>query len=451
MVDDVLLGYAAPVPRYTSYPTATQFSEAVNVDTYRAWLGELAPDLDLSLYFHVPFCAALCWFCGCQTSVVNRTEPVAAYADLLLAELTRVRSAIQGPRRVTHVHWGGGTPTIMEPADLLRLMERVRREFSVAPDAEVAIEVDPRVLTAAMAKTLGDLGFTRASLGVQDIDPTVQRAVNRVQPLTTTIAAAAMLREQGVQALSVDLMVGLPHQTTQGVRRTVDAVLAAVAPTRVSVFAYAHVPWLKRHQLRIDESALPDSASRLAQARATADALTGAGFVAVGLDHFARPDDPLARAVKAGHLHRNFQGYTTDGAGALIGMGASAISALPQGYAQNHRDVPGYRHALNTGSLAAIRGIAVSTADRVRHEIIEKLMCLLSVDIDDVATRWGLAPYEFDAELASLAPMRDRGLIDVEGRRVRVREPGRFVVRTVCAAFDQYLGAPKGGRHAPGI
>ena len=302
------------MPRYTSYPTAPHFTEAVGASTYARWLAAVSPEASLSLYLHVPFCRSLCWFCGCQTAVVNRPEPVAAYARLLVDKIAMVARAIGGKRRVARIHWGGGTPTLVGAGDMRAIMEAVHDAFEVMPDVDMAVEIDPRQFSSGLAETLAALGINRASLGVQDIDPDVQQAIGRNQPLAATVAAAEALRANGVQRLAVDLIVGLPRQTVDGVRRTVEEVDDAVSPSRVAVFSYAHVPWMKPHQRLIDDAALPDARGRLGLARAAADALTDRGLAAIGFDHFARPDDALAAAAASGRLRRNFQGYTDDAA-----------------------------------------------------------------------------------------------------------------------------------------
>jgi oxygen-independent coproporphyrinogen-3 oxidase len=278
----------------------------------------------------------------------------------------------------------------------------------------------------------------------------VQRSINREQPLTQSVAAATLLRDNGIGRINIDLMIGLPHQSEGGVRETAAIAVEALRPDRVSVFAYAHVPWMKRHQRLIDTAALPDAGQRLTQARAAAAALREAGYVAIGLDHFARPDDPLAGAALRGELRRNFQGYTDDAASVLLGFGASAIGSLPGGYVQNTHLVPDYRRAISSGVFATTRGVSLTRDDRMRRDVIERLMCDMKVDIDDVARRWERDADELAGGLAALAPMEADGLVRVTGRRIEVAEAGRLVIRSVCAAFDSYLAAGA-GRHAPGI
>ncbi len=449
MNDEILLKYDHCVPRYTSYPTAPQFSDAVGARQYRRWLEELDPGTTLSLYVHVPFCSSLCWFCGCQTTVVNRYQPVAAYLDLLRAEIDTVAEMLGPGRPVSHLHWGGGTPTIVSGEDLAELMARLRRRFDFAADAEIAVEADPRTLSREMVEELAAAGVTRASLGVQDINDEVQRAVNRIQPQVMNARAVAWLRRVGIGAINLDLMYGLPHQTVPGIIETVDRALD-LAPDRLCLFGYAHVPWMRPHQRLIDESSLPDAKARLALYHAASGRLVERGYLAIGLDHFARPEDSLARAAGEGRLHRNFLGYTTDAAGALIGFGASAIGTLPGGYAQNAARIPEYRKAIRAGGLATVRGVAIDADDRLRREVIERLMCDLTVDLAEIGARFRVSAEVFADSLAALEPLESDGLVRIAGDRVTVLPEGRPLVRAVCAAFDRHLAKGK-ARHSSAL
>ncbi|MFQ5958531.1 MAG: oxygen-independent coproporphyrinogen III oxidase, partial [Alphaproteobacteria bacterium] len=400
-------------------------------------------------YLHLPFCAKLCWFCGCHTTVVNRYPPVAGYLDTLAREIDMVAAALGARRRVTHLHWGGGTPTILRPDDIRRLAARLRARFDVAADADFAVEIDPRGVTRETVAALADAGVTRASLGVQDFDPAVQRAVNRVQPFDLTARVVDWLRAHGIGALNVDLLYGLPEQTVAGLVKTVDRTLA-LAPQRIAVFGYAHVPWMKRHQRLIDETRLAGAAERARQAMAAAARLVERGYVAIGLDHFALPGDTLAVAARAGALRRNFQGYTTDRAEVLLGFGASAIGTLPKGYVQNVVGTPEYRKAIDGGALAVVRGVAVDADDRLRRAIIERLMCDLEVDLDAVCRAHGSAPAAFAREVEALAPLEACGAVRVDGDIVRLMPEARLLLRLACAAFDRRFGAA-GERHARAV
>ena len=445
----LLAKYDRRVPRYTSYPTAPQFSAAVDAACTRDWLGGLADGTALSVYLHVPFCAELCWFCACHTTVTHRAEPVARYAQTLLDEIDLVAGAIGRPLPLRHVHWGGGTPTALAPADMAAIATRLKTRFALAEDAEIAVEVDPRTLTAAAADTMAAIGVTRASLGVQDFDPVVQAAVHRHQSFAVTEAAATRLRACGIGAINLDLIYGLPHQTEAGVAATVARALD-LGPDRVAVFGYAHVPWLKRHQRLLPEAALPGPAARFAQRAAAERVILAAGYEAVGLDHYARPGDPLAVAARAGRVRRNFQGYTTDMAPVLLGFGASSIGALPDGYVQNETAIPAWRDAVRAGRLPIARGVALTSEDRLRRAVIEQLMCQGEADLPAIAARHGVGAEVLLAAGPVLAAQAADGLVRWDGARVAVTERGWPFVRAVAAAFDAYL-APEATRHAAAI
>ena len=448
MTPDLLHKYVRPVPRYTSYPTAPHFGPAVDAATYRRWLAGLDPAQPLSLYVHIPFCNTLCWFCGCHTRVVNRYEPVARYLAWLRREIDGV-AAVTGPAPVTHIHFGGGSPTIAAPGDFRDLMAHLRDRFRIRDDAEIAVEIDPRGMTPDKVEALAAAGVTRASLGVQDFDPAVQRAINRVQPFALTAGVVDMLRSRGIDRINLDLMYGLPLQTEAGVAGSADKALA-LEPARVALFGYAHVPWMKRHQRLIAEQDLPGAWQRWRQFRAAAGRLQDAGYVAIGLDHFAHPEDSMARALAAGRLSRNFQGYTTDSATALIGFGASAIGSLPQGYVQNDPDVPAYGAAMEEGRLATVRGHALTRDDRLRRDLIERLMCDGAADVTAVCERHGADPGTFEGAVAALAPVQEDGLVEIDGSRIAVTPLGRPLVRVVCAAFDRYLQSGA-GKHSSAV
>jgi oxygen-independent coproporphyrinogen III oxidase len=441
--------YDRPVPRYTSYPTAPHFHAGIGPDAYGAWLATLAPTATLSLYLHLPFCDRLCWYCGCHTKIVARYDPVARYRDLLLAEIDLVADRLGARRRALHVHFGGGTPTLLEPDDFLALIARLRGRFAVDGGTEIAVEIDPRSLDADRIAALAEGGVTRASLGVQDLNPDVQAAVNRIQPFSQVAAVVGALRASGIGSINLDLMYGLPRQDEAAVLRTVEGALR-LEPDRIALFGYAHVPWMKPHQRLIDEAALPDGPARARQAKVAAERLVAAGYDWIGLDHFARPGDPLARARREGRLRRNFQGYTTDQADALLGFGASAIGALPEGYVQNAVPIRTWQGAIAAGRLATARGLALDDDDRLRRAVIERLMCDLAVDLDALARPYGADGSRFTAELAALAaPARD-GLVRVEAGRVTVLEAGRPYLRTIAAVFDARLAGGV-GRHSRAV
>lgn len=426
------------VPRYTSYPTAPHFSAEIGPGDHARWLAALPAEATLSLYLHVPFCPSLCYYCGCTTKATRRPAPVAAYAARLEREIGLVAAAAGG-RSVTHIAWGGGTPSLIGPEALKRLFGRISDEFDLTGLIEHAIELDPRETDEALADGLGAIGVDRVSFGVQDFSVHVQSAIGRVQPFGTVERAVKLVRDAGVSAVNLDLMYGLPHQTERDVRRTAQ-LATLLAPERLALFGYAHVPWVRPNQKLIDHTALPGAATRLDQAEAAREVLVAAGYVPVGLDHFARPTDPMAVAAAGGRLHRNFQGYTVDEADALIGLGASAISRLPQGFTQNAPDSASYIRAIDAGRFSTARGIAFTADDVKRGALIERLMCDLAVDLDAFTL----------AEAAPrLAPLVADGLLNIQGQRIAMTSFGRPFVRLAAAALDARLQA--GARHSVAV
>jgi len=431
------------VPRYTSYPTAPHFSAAVGAKTYAAWLAELPEASTLSLYLHVPYCRELCLYCGCTTKAVRRHAPVEAYAERLKQEIDLLGAAIGG-RRVAHLHWGGGTPSILGAETLIAIADRISATFDMNDIAEHAIELDPRRVTPELASALGRMGVTRASFGAQDFAPHVQQAIGRIQSFQEVEAAIEAVRAGGVANFNIDLMYGLPRQTVGDVIHSAE-LAAPLAPSRLALFGYAHVPWFKPHQKLIDEDTLPGAAERMAQMRAAAETLTQCGYLRIGLDHFALRGDDMQRAARAGRLHRNFQGYTTDEADALIGVGASSIGRLPQGFVQNAPDVGSYFRAIDAGQFATVRGLALSADDRLRARVIEQLMCDLAVDLDTAG-----GETDFSAELAAVDALSESGIVRRHGRHIAMTEKGRPFVRLVAAAFDAYL-AKNQKRHSVAV
>ena len=364
-------------------------------------------------------------------------------------EIDLVADALPARFRAGHLHCGGGSPSILHGDDWVRIVDSLRARFDIATDAELAVELDPRTTTRAYVATLAAAGVNRVSIGVQDLHPEVQQAINRVQPFEVTERVVRWLRGHGIDRINMDLIYGLPHQTTRRVVRMVDRVLS-LRPARVALFGYAHVPWMKPHQRMIDESALPDTAERWDQCAAAAARLERAGYIAIGLDHFALPDDELATALGERRLHRNFQGYTTDTARVMIGFGASSIGALPQGYVQNATPLRGYFEAVAAGRLPVARGFALVPEDRLRGDVIERLMCDMWVDLDRICRRHHTDSGHFDDDIGKLAALRDDGIVNIDGHRISVTERGRPLVRLVAAAFDGYL-ADGGIRHSRAV
>lgn len=415
MRDQIILKYAhRRLPRYTSYPTAPNFSPAVTAEDYMNWLDDLNPAEPLSVYLHVPYCREMCWYCGCNTKATRQYGPVERFSEILLKEIDLVAARMPGRMKVSHVHWGGGSPTYVRPQRFVEIMDRLRSRFDVGADADIAIEVDPRQLSEALARVFATSGVTRASLGVQTFDERVQAAINRLQSTAAVARCVGLLRDAGVSSLNFDLIYGLPLQTVDSCRETAREALR-FSPDRFSVFGYAHVPNFKSHQRMIRDDDLPDGASRLNQALAMAAALTQAGYVSIGLDHFAKANDPLAVAHARKKVRRNFQGYTTDDAAAIIGLGPSAICSAPQGYVQNLAATPDWEHRIEAGKLPVARGCLLTPEDRFRGEIIERLMCDLEADVDAIAARHGFAAPQPD-----LSTFVEAGVVAANGRGLRV-------------------------------
>lgn len=441
--DEILLRHAAtPLPRYTSYPTAPHFGPLDPAD-HAAWLREARPADVLSLYVHVPFCHELCWYCGCHTTVTRSMARIARYGAGLAKEAAMVAALLPEHGGVAALHLGGGTPTALGADGLRSLATSLRGLFAFRPGAEIAAELDPRTLGDDLLEALGGIGLTRASLGVQDISPEVQARIGRIQPPAQVEAAVRGLRALGVTGINMDLIYGLP---AQGVAEVEDSArfAAGCGADRIAVFGYAHVPWMKPHQKGIRVEDLPDAALRMRQAEAAARVLTGAGYVAIGLDHFARPGDAMALAAASGRLRRNFQGYTTDTAPFLIGFGASAIGATPRGYVQNEADERRWLAAVEAGRLPTARGRALSAEDRLRARLIERVMCEGGITEADVpAEVMAGADDRIEALVAD-------GLVSRQAGRLAMTPAGRPFLRHLAACFDAYL-KPMPARHSAAV
>jgi oxygen-independent coproporphyrinogen III oxidase len=437
---------ATPVPRYTSYPTAPQFSGAVTNATYREWLMALPPGARVSLYVHIPFCDTLCWFCGCHTRMIRKYAPVSTYLDKLEREIETVAKLLPADASVTHVHWGGGSPTMLSPMDMIRLNAAIHSAFPIARNCDFAVEIDPRGMDDERLDALSETGMTRASIGVQDFDPEVQKAINRIQSFEETRRVAEGLRQRGVASLNVDLLYGLPHQSMAAMLKSLDAVMG-LRPDRLALFGYAHVPWMKKHMELIPAEALPAMPERIETAERAAERLLLAGYRRIGIDHFALPSDSLAQAVAAGTLRRNFQGYTTDDSDCLIGLGASSIGQLPQGFIQNETGGQPYERRVGESGLAVSRGFALSDEDRLRAGAIEGLMCQLELDLAKLAARHGDAAEALRGEVSALLAEEPAEWFEVTAQGFKVTEIGRPFLRLIAARFDTYL--PRGtGRHS---
>ena len=437
---ELLEKYSKPGPRYTSYPTAPYFTEAFGE---REWREEIARTQSggrgLSLYAHIPFCDTLCYYCGCNMVATHDYTKATRYLDVLLREIDAVSGLIATGRQVAQLHWGGGTPTYLQPDDILRLGAHLHARFDFAPDVEAGCELDPRALTREHVQALKGAGFNRLSLGVQDLDDRVQRAVNRVQPEALVREVFGWMRAEGFDSINIDLMVGLPHQTVESFSTTLDKIVD-IGPDRLAVFGYAHVPWMKKHQKLIVQSDLPDFATRIALQQLMLERLAAAGYVYIGMDHFAKPDDELVKAQREKTLYRNFQGYTTHKDCDIYAFGVSAISQTEDVYVQNRKRVADYEERVGAGHLATKRGVRVSRDDKIRRDAILNLMCDMELDRAAFARKWDL---DFDAyfseALAELAELERDALVQVDGAAIRVTEPGRMFLRNIAMCFDAYL------------
>jgi oxygen-independent coproporphyrinogen-3 oxidase len=437
--------YCKPGPRYTSYPPAPYFHTGF---TDADWRAELEAGRDsprgLSLYVHIPFCDTLCWYCGCNMVATRDYGRAERYLDLLFREIDQVTGLVSPHRVVRQLHWGGGTPTFLHPEDIERLFGHLLAGLTLAEEAEIGCECDPRELTREHVEVLKRLGFNRISLGVQDLDEQVQRAVNRVQPEPLIREVYGWLRAAGFESINLDLMVGLPHQTVESYGRTLDAVID-LRPDRLAVFNYAHVPWMKRHQKLISEADLPDTATRIALQELILDRLRAAGYVYIGMDHYALPGDELVVAQRRKTLYRNFQGYTTHKDCDILAFGATAISQTEAVYAQNLKKLSDYRDRIQAGRLATERGLRISPEDKLRREAITRIMCDLELDGAAFGREWGV---DFEAHFGcrrELEEMAADGLLVLEGERIRVTEAGRLFLRNIAMLFDAYLRQPAAG------
>ncbi len=433
-------------PRYTSYPTADRFSEAFTAEHLaNALLGRFAEQAPqpLSLYVHVPFCNTICYYCACNKVVTKNHRRSAKYIDYVGKEVGILSAMVSGTSPVKQLHWGGGTPTFLSSGEMTLLMRILRDNFAFADDAECSIEIDPRKVTGATVALLAELGFNRMSLGVQDFDVDVQRAVNRIQSEAETRAVIDAARENGFRSINVDLIYGLPRQTVAGFAVTLEKVLAA-APDRIALYSYAHVPHLFKPQRQISEAELPSAEQKLAILALAIDKLTAGGYVYIGMDHFAKRDDELTLAQRAGKLHRNFQGYSTHADCDLLSFGISAIGKLGGTYSQNVRTLDDYYDRLDANALPCFRGWQLSADDLLRRDVIQALMCQFTVDFAAVESAHDIAFGDyFGAELEALEALAADGLVEIAPESITVTPRGRLLVRTVAMVFDRYLRAQR--------
>ena len=437
---ELLHKYCKAGPRYTSYPTAPYFHESFGPAQWEEEL-RMSQDKgrDISLYAHIPFCDTLCYYCGCNMIATKDYSKAAAYLDILFSEFDRVAALTNPARTVRQLHWGGGTPTYLHPDDLRRLFGYIADKFHIASDAETGCEMDPRELTREHVQALRQSGFNRISLGVQDLDDKVQYAVNRVQPEALIREVYGWIRDEGFHSVNFDLMIGLPRQTPASFEKTLDTVIG-MAPDRFAVFNYAHVPWMKKHQKLIVEETLPQIDARLELQKLTLEKLTSAGYVYVGMDHFARPDDELVKAQQAKTLYRNFQGYTTHKNCDILAFGVSAISQTEDVYSQNVKVLSEYKTMVEAGKLPVERGLRISQEDKLRREAISRIMCDLELDKASFGQEWNIDFDQYFANaLEDLKDMQADGLVVLAPEKVSVTESGRVFLRNIAMAFDSYL------------
>lgn len=445
VLDQALIGrYDQSGPRYTSYPTAVQFHDGFGPTEYRAAAeASNASGRPLSLYFHIPFCDTVCYYCACNKVVTKDRSRAQPYLDRVYREIAMQGELFDANRPVEQLHWGGGTPTFISPGQMRELMAVTGRHFRLLDDdsGEYSIEIDPREVTDETIGVLREIGFNRMSLGLQDLDPKVQKAVNRIQTAEETFGALNAARREGFRSISMDLIYGLPLQTVKSFIATLDRVLEA-EPDRLSVFNYAHLPERFKPQRRINESELPSADQKLEILHQIGEHLAAAGYVYIGMDHFARPDDELAIAQRDGHLYRNFQGYSTHAHCDLVALGVTSIGMVGNTYAQNMRTLDEYYARIDAGELAVFRGIELSRDDELRRAVITQLICNFTLDMAQVARDWDIRFEAYFAnEMTRLAQMAADGLIAINGDVVNVLPPGRLLIRNICMVFDRYLGA----------
>ncbi|MEZ4751628.1 MAG: oxygen-independent coproporphyrinogen III oxidase [Bdellovibrionota bacterium] len=435
----LFMKYSRPGPRYTSYPTAPHWSDEIGVETYKETLRTSDPSVPLALYAHIPFCESLCYYCGCNIKITHDAAVSNPYVDALIAEIDSVSEALGSRRHLSQISWGGGTPTFLPVAEIQRLQRHTLRHFDLEDDAEVSIEIDPRVTSQEQLRTLRQEGFNRVSLGVQDFDPEVQQAVNRIQSPEMTQEMLEFCRSLGYRGINFDLIYGLPFQTLDRFTKTIDRVIG-MRPDRIALYNYAHLPSLRPHQRILEKNPMPQVEERVAIFTLAYEQLLAAGYVAIGMDHFALPDDELSLALNRGTLYRNFMGYTVKRGTHLLGIGASAIGEINGGFFQNLREVGPYQRAVHQDGFATFRGCLLSDDDRRRKWIIQNLMCRFEVPFtlyrqqfdEDFEVR-------YDEELNALEELDQDGLLERDASCVRCTPLGRLFVRNAAMVFDSYL------------
>lgn len=437
---DKFTKYSKPGPRYTSYPTALEFSDAFGYDAYLSKLHAQDSSRPLSLYFHLPFCKNACYFCGCNVVFTSKEDKKERYIDYLIREMAILAEHIDVNRPVIQLHFGGGTPTFFDADQLQRIIAAIKGHFkNFTADAEISCEIDPRHIDEAQMKVMADAGFNRVSFGIQDFDEKVQVAVHRVQPYDITKAAMDLARKYKMVSVNVDLIYGLPYQSLETFKKTLDLAVS-LDPDRFAVFNYAHVPWLKKTMRKIDETTLPHPSEKLAIMRYTIDHMAERGYKMIGMDHFAKPEDELFKAIEKGELHRNFQGYTTKGGADLIGIGLTSIGEGADYYAQNFKEMEAYEAAIDAGRLPHERGVALNTDDRIRQYVIMELMSNFKLDIPRFEAAYGVKFAEYFADaLDALKPFEADGLLTIIPNAIECTPTGTLLIRNISMPFDAYM------------
>ncbi|OKH21298.1 oxygen-independent coproporphyrinogen III oxidase [Hydrococcus rivularis NIES-593] len=453
---NLLRKYDRPLPRYTSYPPATELKEAFEEIDFRAAIAVgNRKKTPLSLYCHIPFCETACYFCGCNTVITQRKQIAEPYLNYISRHIQQIATLVDRDRQVCQLHWGGGTPNYLSLKQIEALWTTLNQYFQFAPNAEVSIEVNPRFLDKDYVLFLRDLGFNRISFGIQDFNPKVQQAVNRIQPEAMLFGAMDWIRSAGFESVNVDLIYGLPYQTLETFRDTVRKTID-LDPDRIAVFNFAYVPWIKPIQRRIPQQALPQSAEKLNILKMTIEELTGNGYVFIGMDHFAKPNDELAIAQRNGQLHRNFQGYTTQPESDLLGFGMTSISMLQDVYVQNHKRLKRYYQAIDTQELPIERGVTLSRDDIIRRTAIMELMCQFQLSPDDIEDKYHLG-FDLDwkeyflKERYDLRLLEADGLLELRGDLIRVTPAGRLLIRNIASVFDIYLRTQQSDRFSQAV
>ncbi|MBO5063459.1 oxygen-independent coproporphyrinogen III oxidase [Campylobacter sp.] len=442
MVDfEAFVKYSKPGPRYTSYPTALEFSDEFSYDEYIKRLKEC--DKPLSLYFHLPFCRSACYFCGCNVIYTSKSDKMSRYLDYLERELEILSSIVDTNRSVVQMHFGGGTPTFYSASELDRIIKAIKKHFkNFASDAEISCEIDPRFLNEEQLQVLSSHGFNRVSFGVQDFDEQVQKEIHRIQPYDITQNAVNLARKYSMISVNTDLIYGLPYQSLESFKRTLELGVS-LNPDRFAIFNYAHVPWIKKSMRKFDETTLPSPKTKLEILKYTMEYLPNHGYKMIGMDHYAKPGDELFKALENGSLHRNFQGYTTKGGAQLIGIGLTSIGEGDDYYAQNYKDMAGYEAAIDAGKLPNAKGIYLNSEDRLRKSVIMELMANFALDIKRVESEFGINFFEhFKAELDELGDLVQ--FMNINNDKIEINPTGTLLIRNIAMCFDEYMAKFKG-------